>query len=333
MRIAVTGSIAEDYLMTYGGRFADVIVPEEIDNLSLSFLVEDLTVQRGGVAANICFGLGLLGQRPLLVGAVGDDFQLSYERWLEQHGVDTSAVHVSEERHTARFLCTTDNHENQIASFYPGAMSEASGMDVADIVRRHDDVGMVLVGPNDPDAMVRHSRDAREAGIPLIADPSQQLPMLEGDQIRELVDGAAYLVANAYEASLIARKTGWSDDEVRGRVGTRVTTRSAEGIHVEPEEGTPFTIPAVPAEEVVDPTGVGDAFRGGFFSGVTEGLDPERSAQLGALVAVHAVEVSGPQSYVLDAETALSRFKRAYGADAADDVAPVLDRLEGPSRG
>lgn len=330
MRLAVTGSIAEDYLMTYDGAFANVIVPEEINNLSLSFLVDDLTVQRGGVAANICYGLGLLGQRPLLVGAVGDDFRLSYERWLREVGVDTSAVHVSTERHTARFLCTTDGEENQIASFYPGAMSEARDIDVGAVAREHG-ADLVLIGANDPEAMIRHRLDADAAGLPVIADPSQQLPRLDGDQVRTLVDGAAYLVANEYESSLIRRHSGWSDEEINERVGTRVTTRSEKGCMIEREGEPAIEVPAVPADEVVDPTGVGDAFRGGFFAGLAHGLDLERSAQLGALVAVHAVEVSGPQSYTLQAESGLARFARAYGETAAADVAPVLERLGDPA--
>ena len=331
MRIAVTGSIAEDYLMTYEGAFANVIVPEEINNLSLSFLVDDLTVQRGGVAANICYGLGLLGQHPLLVGAVGDDFRLSYERWLSHVGVDTSAVHVSSERHTARFLCTTDGQENQIASFYPGAMSEARDIDLGAVAREHG-VDVVLIGANDPDAMLRHRRDADAAGLPVIADPSQQLPRLDGDQVRTLVDGADYLVANEYESSLIRRHTGWSDEEVCERVGTRITTRSEKGCIIEREGEPAIEVPAVVSDAVVDPTGVGDAFRGGFFAGLAEGLDLERSAQLGALVAVHAVEVSGPQSYDLEPEAALARFKHAYGSDAAQDVTPLLDGLASTPR-
>lgn len=327
MRIAVTGSIAEDYLMTYDGAFSNVIVPEEINNLSLSFLVNDLTVQRGGVAANICFSLGLLGQRPLLVGAVGDDFLLSYERWLRDRGVDTAAVHVSAERHTARFLCTTDGEENQIASFYPGAMSEARDLDVGAIAREHG-AQAVLIGANDPEAMVRHRRDADAAGLDVIADPSQQLPMLDGEQVRTLVDGATYLVANEYEATLIRRHSGWDDDEVRARVGTRVTTRSEKGCIIEREGEPAIEVPAVVTDDVVDPTGVGDAFRGGFFAGLAEGLDLERSAQLGALIAAHAVEVAGPQSYHLQPESALARFKGAYGGDAAEDVAPLLERLD-----
>jgi adenosine kinase len=327
VRIAVTGSIAEDYLMTFEGAFSEVIVPEEIDNLSLSFLVNDLTVQRGGVAANICFGLGVLGLRPLLVGAVGSDFRLSYERWLAEHGVDTAPVRVSQEQHTARFLCTTDGEENQIASFYPGAMTEASEIDLREVAEEHGGIDLVLIGANDPHAMLRHRQDADAAGLPVIADPSQQLAMLDGAQVRTLVDGASYLVSNEYEASLLQQRTGWSDDEVLDRVETRITTRSEKGCVIERAGEPPLEVPAVPAEQVLDPTGVGDAFRAGFLAGLSDDHGLERSAQLGSLIAVHAVEANGPQSYVLERDDAIERFARTYGPDAAKQVAPTLGRL------
>ena len=331
MKIAVTGSIAEDYLMTFDGAFSEVIVPEEIANLSLSFLVDDLTVQRGGVAANICFGLGMLGQRPLLVGAVGADFQLSYERWLVDHGVDTSAVSVSEDRHTARFLCTTDGEENQIASFYPGAMVEARDVDLQALATGRGGLDLVVIGANDPEAMVRHRRDAAAAGIEVMADPSQQLAMLDGEQVRTLVDGASYLISNEYEATLLHRLTGWNDSEMLERVGTRITTRSEKGCVIEQHGEPQLEVPAVPTTQVADPTGVGDAFRAGLLTGLGEGLDLERSAQLGSLVAVHAVEVPGPQRYTLQPEAAAERFTRAYGQDAARDVAPILERVATPA--
>lgn len=328
MRIAVTGSIAEDYLMTFDGAFSEVIVPEEIANLSLSFLVNDLTVQRGGVAANICFGLGVLGMRPLLVGAVGRDFGLSYERWLADHGVDTSAVRVSEEHHTARFLCTTDGEENQIASFYPGAMAEARDIDLRALADDHRGIDLVLIGANDPEAMLRHRRDADVAGLTVMADPSQQLAMLDGQQVRTLVDGAEYLVSNEYEASLLRRLTDWNDDELLGHVGTRITTRSEKGCVIERRGEPQLEIPAVPAVEVVDPTGVGDAFRAGLLAGLSNGHGLERSAQLGSLLAVHAVEADGPQSYVLEPGAALERFSRAYGPEATEQIAPSLERSD-----
>ncbi len=232
MRIVVTGSIATDHLMTFPGRFADSIVLDQLDKISLSFLVDELEVRRGGVAANIAFGMGVLGLRPVLVGAVGPDFA-DYRSWLERHGVDTESVHVSQIRHTARFVCTTDQHANQIATFYAGAMQEARDIELGPIVDRVGAVDLVLIGANDPEAMVRHTEECRYRGIPFAADPSQQLARMHGEEIRVLVDGAAYLFTNEYEAALTEQKTGWSSDEILDRVGTRVTTLGPKGVRIE----------------------------------------------------------------------------------------------------
>ena len=229
MRIAVTGSIATDHLMTFPGRFADQFLADKLDKVSLSFLVTGLEIRRGGVAANIAFGLGCLGLRPLLVGSVGSDFA-EYQRWLDEHGVDTSMVRESTQFHTARFVCTTDADLNQIASFYPGAMSEDASLDLSGLAGLAD---LVLIGAGDPAAMLSLTRQCRDNQIPFAADTSQQLAVLEGDQIRELVAGAAYLFSNEYEASLTEHKTGWTAAEVIAQVGVRVTTLGADGRRVD----------------------------------------------------------------------------------------------------
>jgi adenosine kinase len=215
--LLVTGSIATDHLMSFPGKFADSLVVDQLDKIALSFLVEDLEVRRGGCAANISFGLGNLGLRPILVGAVGEDF-VDYRAWLERHHVDCQSVHVSDSKHTARFVCTNDSTMAQIASFYAGAMSEAREIELKPIVDRVGGVTYVLVGPNDPEAMLRHTRECRERGYPFIADPSQQLAFGDGEMIRDLIDGAAILFSNEYESALIitnsmpptARTTGSS---------------------------------------------------------------------------------------------------------------------------
>src|SRR3954467_10354153 len=214
--------------MSFSGRFAEQLLPDQLAHLSVSFLVEDLEVRRGGVAANISFGMGVLGGRPLLVGAVGADFA-DYRAWLERHGVETAGVRVSELRHTARFVCATDADLNQIASFYPGAMSEAREIELAAL----GPVDLVVISPNDPAAMVRHTQECRDRGIPFVADPSQQLSSLDPEQIRALVDGADTLLTNAYEAALTEHKTGWSAEELLGRVGVRVTTHGKDGTSIE----------------------------------------------------------------------------------------------------
>ncbi|HWA67454.1 MAG TPA: carbohydrate kinase family protein [Mycobacteriales bacterium] len=319
MRIAVSGSIATDHLMTYAGRFAEQILPDQLASISVSFLVDDLEVRRGGVAGNICFGLGVLGLRPVIVGAVGDDFA-DYQAWLERHGVDTAGVRVSATRRTGRFVCTTDQDQNQIASFYPGAMSESAEIDLGSV----GPLDLVLISPNSPDAMLAHSAYCREHGVPFAADPSQQLASLDGAQISALLDGAQMLFCNAYEAALLETKTGMSAEQVLAAVGTRVTTQGAEGVRIEQHGRDELRVAVVPAAAIVDPTGVGDAFRAGFLAGRSWELSFERSAQLGSLLATLCLESVGPQEYTLDAAAARSRLEAAYGADAAAEIAAKL---------
>jgi adenosine kinase len=323
VNIVLTGSIATDYLMTFPGRFSEQLVEGQLDKISLSFLVEELAIHRGGVAANIAFGLGRLGVRSTLVGAVGADFA-DYGQWLQRHGVDTGSVHTSELRHTARFLCTTDSDNNQIASFYPGAMSEAREIELKPIEQRLGSIDLVVVSPNDPEAMLRHTEECRQRGYPFMADPSQQLARLDGDQIRTLVEGATYLVTNEYECRLLEQKTGWSGEQILDGVGTWITTRGADGatVHRKGEPDAAVKVPRV--NDIADPTGVGDAFRSGYLAGIGWQLSPERSAQLGCMMATLVIETVGTQEYRFDAGTFLDRFTEAYGADAAADVRPEL---------
>ncbi|HEX8970096.1 carbohydrate kinase family protein [Oryzihumus sp.] len=323
MRIAVTGSIATDHLMTFTGRFSDSLVVDQLDKISLSFLAEDLQVRRGGVAANIAFGMANLGQRPLLVGAVGEDF-VDYRSWLERHGVDCDSVHVSEVHHTARFVCTTDSDMAQIATFYAGAMSEAREIELGPIHRRMGGLDLVLIGPNDPEAMLRHTAECRTRGLAFAADPSQQLAWMEGDSIRALIDGAAYLFTNEYEAALTEKKTGWSAGEIAERVRTRVTTRGKDGVVVETAGEEPIEVHVAREVRKADPTGVGDAFRAGFLTGLAWGLGHRRCAELGSMLATYVIETVGTQEYELGRARFLQRFTEAYGSEAAAEVEPHL---------
>ncbi|HEX5567276.1 MAG TPA: carbohydrate kinase family protein, partial [Streptomyces sp.] len=275
MRIAVTGSIATDHLMTFPGRFADQFVDGRLHTVSLSFLVDALDVRRGGVGANICYGMGQLGVRPILVGAAGPDFD-EYRAWLERHGVDTASVRISEVLHTARFVCTTDADHNQIGSFYTGAMSEARLIELKTVADRVGGLDLVHIGADDPEAMMRHTEECRTRGIPFAADFSQQLARMEGEEIRGLTEGAAYLFTNEYESALVESKTGWSAQEILDRVGTRVTTLGARGVRVERAGEEPITVGCPQEEAKIDPTGVGDAFRAGFLSGLAWELGHER---------------------------------------------------------
>jgi adenosine kinase len=320
MAVLITGSVATDHLMTFPGKFADSIVADKLDKISLSFLVEELDVRRGGVAPNIAFGMGCLGLKPVLVGAVGPDFA-DYESWLNRHGVDTRGVHVSSSHHTARFICTTDQEQNQIASFYPGAMSEARNIELKPIVDVVGSADLVLIGANDPGAMARHTDECRFRGYAFAADPSQQLAYMEGDDIKPLIEGATYLFTNEYEAALIHQKTGWSAADIAAIVETRVTTLGAEGARIERRGEAPVVV-AVPEEErKADPTGVGDAFRAGFLSAKSWGLSDERAAQTGALLATYVIETVGTQEYELAQKHFLERLAKTYGDTAAAEVA------------
>jgi adenosine kinase len=323
VQIAITGSIATDHLMTFQGRFSDSLVVEQLDKLSLSFLAEDLEIRRGGVAANIAFGMANLGQQPVLVGAVGEDFE-DYRSWLERHGVDCHSVHVSETRHTARFVCTTDQDMAQIATFYAGAMAEARSIELGPIARRLGGLDLVLIGANDPEAMLRHTQECRTRGIPFVADPSQQLAFADGPFIRQLIDGADYLFTNEYEARLTEHKTGWTSAEIASRVRTRVTTKGKDGALVETAGEEPIEVPVAREVHRADPTGVGDAFRAGFLTGLAAGLDHRRCAELGSMLATYVIETIGTQEYRLGTEAFLARLAESYGEESANEIAPHI---------
>src|SRR3954470_11473430 len=326
MSLLIAGSIATDHLMSFQGKFADSLVVEQLDKISLSFLVDDLEIRRGGVAANMTFGLGRLGLRPVLVGAAGEDFA-DYRSWLERHGVDCSHVRISENRHTARFVCTTDSTMAQFASFYPGAMSEARLIELAPIVASVGAPEYVLIGADDPDGMLRHTDECRQRGYPFIADPSQQLAFSDGELIRKLIDGAAILFSNEYESHMIEQKTGWSADDVLDRVGVQVTTLGKDGVRVQRRGEDAFELSAAKGVNAVEPTGVGDAFRSGFLAALAWGLDLERAAQVGCVLAAYVVETVGTQEYSFTPAQFLARVEESYGADAAAEVQPHLKAL------
>jgi adenosine kinase len=306
--------------MTFPGRFVEQFIAEKMDRVSLSFLVDRLEIRRGGVAANISFGLGVLGLRPLLVGAVGPDFG-PYRDWLSEHGVDCGEVRESTRQHTARFVCTTDLDGNQIASFYPGAMSEDAEIDLAPLATQAGGLDLVLIGASDPEAMLSHTRECAALGLPFAADPSQQLPRLDGPQVHALVDGAAYLFCNEYEEALIERKSGWDGADVLERVEVRITTLGPAGARVERAGEPPIVVGPVPEQRKADPTGTGDAFRAGFLAAIGWGLSLERAAQLGNLLAVTVLEADGPQEYELKPALVAERLAGAYGQEAAAEIA------------
>jgi adenosine kinase len=324
MRIAVTGSIATDHLLHFPGRFSEQFVVGHLDKVSLSFLVDDLVVRRGGIAANIAFGMGQLGLSPALVGAVGEDFDLDYRGWLERHHVDCASVHVTELAHTARFVCTTDDDLNQIASFYTGAMAYAREIELLPVAQRLGGLDLALISPNDPTAMLRHTQECRDRGYAFVSDPSQQLARMDGEEIVSLLDGATYLITNEYEKELLESKTGLSDRAVLDRVGVRVTTLGADGVRVTGRDIDPVQVSVAAGVRPVDPTGIGDGFRAGFFAARSWGLPIERACQVGCVLAALVLETSGAQEYDVRPDVLLKRLADSYGDDCAADVRVFL---------
>lgn len=320
MRIAIIGSVATDHLKTYPGRFADSFMPDNLHRISASFLADGLAVRRGGVAANICYGMSQLGCPSVLVAAVGSDFaadRADFEAAAPL--VDTSQLLVCDDLYTARFSCTTDRDQNQIGAFYPGAMARAREQSVAQL-HAQEPLDVVVLSPNDPDAMRRHTRECQELGISYYSDPSQQTSSMPGDLIKDLVDGADTLFCNDYEAGLIADRTGWSDGDIMKRVRARVVTHGARGSMFEESGAEPISAGVVTDLDVADPTGGGDAFRAGYLSALMWGLAPQQRCEVGAVLASFALQAVGPQGYTVSRDEFVARMERTFGAQAAQGV-------------
>ena len=323
MPIVVTGSIATDHLMHFPGKFTDSLLPDQLHRVSLSFLVDDLVVRRGGVAANICFGMALLGVRPVLLDAVGADFD-DYRSWLDRHGVDCSFVHVFSDVQTARFVCTTDDAMNQIGSFYAGAMSRSREIEILPVAQATSGIDLVMIGAGDPAAMVRHAEECRQRGFTFAADPSQQLARMDGIDVAKLAAGADIWFSNDYELGLLLSKTGWTENQLLEQIGHRVTTLGSKGVDIVAPDGSRLHVPVVPELAKLDPTGVGDAFRSGFLSGRFRGLSFERSAQLGSLMATLVLETVGTQEYTFEPSAAIARLSDCYGEDSAAEISTAM---------
>ena len=307
MDILITGSVAYDYLMTFPGHFKDQILPERLESISLSFLVDSMSKQRGGIAPNIAYSMCLLGERPRVMATVGEDFE-DYRVWLEDKGVDTTLMCVVPGVFTASFFATTDRASAQIATFYPGAMGYGGTQSLKDLKTKPD---LIIVSPNAPEAMMKFPAECRELGINYLYDPSQQVLRLEGHELARDMEGAHFLFCNDYEFGLISKKTGWSLDQILDHVKTLVITRGKDGADL--YSGVDAVhIPTVPENEIVDPTGVGDAFRGGFLTGYSRGFDWKLCGEIGSLAAVYCLEQRGPQSHSYTREEFINRFRHHF---------------------
>jgi adenosine kinase len=307
MNIIVTGSIAFDYLMSFPGKFTEHFLPEHMARVSLSFLVDSMDKRRGGCAPNIAYTLALLGERPLLMATAGQDFD-DYRRWLEAAGVDTSLVKEVDGKFTASFFCSTDTESNQIASFYTGAMANAGELSF----RTVEDCGLAIVSPNDPGAMLQYAEECRALGVPFIWDPGQQCARMSGEELKDGLTGAAIVICNDYEFELIRQKTGLSEEAILDHTQALVVTRGESGCSIIERDGR-TEVPAVPPHRLVDPTGVGDAFRGGFIKGMARGADYTVCARLGSVAATYALEHLGGQSHAYTWPEFRARYEQSFG--------------------
>jgi adenosine kinase len=316
MKLIVTGSIAFDYLMQFPGKFTEHILPEHLQRVSLSFLVESMDKRRGGCAPNIAYTLALLGERPYLVATAGQDFK-DYDEWLQAAGVDTSHVRHIPDKFTASFFCSTDTENNQIASFYIGAMANASELSLRTIPQP----GLVIISPNDPGAMVQYAEECRAIGVPYIFDPGQQCARLSGDELRDGIKDARLVICNDYEFELIRQKTGLGEEGMLQLATALVITRGEQGssLYEKGEGGMGkgegrVDIKALKPHRIVDPTGVGDAFRGGLMKGMAVGKSFKESAQLGTVAATYALEHLGGQSHAYTIQEFSERYSQHFGS-------------------
>ena len=308
MKTVITGSIAFDYLMSFPGKFTEHFLPDHLERVSLSFLVDSMDKRRGGCAPNIAYTLALLGERPYLMGTAGEDFG-DYRAWLDAAGVDTSLVKQIGGKFTASFFCSTDTANNQIASFYTGAMADASELSF----RTVPDCRMVIISPNDPAAMVQYAEECRTIGLKYIFDPGQQCARMDGDQLREGLVGSAIVICNDYEYELLQKKTGMGESEMLSHTGAIIVTKGEHGATVMTRIAR-ADVPAVTPHRIVDPTGVGDAFRGGLLKGIAMGKTYEESARIGSVAATYALEHLGGQSHSYTWSEFKTRYEEHFGA-------------------
>ena len=317
MKLIVTGSIAFDYLMSFPGKFTEHILPEHLQRVSLSFLVDSMDKRRGGCAPNIAYTLALLGERPYLMATAGQDFK-DYGEWLHAAGVDISLVHHVPDKFTASFFCSTDTENNQIASFYIGAMANAAELSL----RTVEDAGLVIIAPNDPGAMVQYAEECRTLGVPFIFDPGQQCARLSGDELRDGITGARLVISNDYEFELIRQKTGMGEDGVLAQATALLITRGEDGCSLYERPGSGIRdsgsvarvdIKALTPHRIIDPTGVGDAFRGGLMKGMALAKSFKECAQMGTVAATYALEHLGGQSHAYTMKEFSDRYTEHFG--------------------
>jgi adenosine kinase len=307
MNIFVSGSLAYDNIMDFPDDFRNHILPDKVHNINLSFLVDKLKVNYGGTAGNIAYNLALLGEKPIVLATAGRDFD-KYKEWLSRNGVNVSYVKIIKEESTAVAYIITDKSDNQIAAFYPGAMKYL-GLDLESSLLTKD--SLAIVAPGGMGDMMKYLVIYKKNKIPYIFDPSQQIPALTSNQIKEGITGAKVLISNDYELSLISEKTGWTQTDIIGKIEILVTTIGAKGSVIK-SKGKTYTIPAAKPKKIKDPTGAGDAYRAGFLKGLIAGLSLDKIGRLASVVAVYAVETYGTQNHKFTWQDIQNRYFKNY---------------------
>lgn len=315
MNVTITGSIAYDYLMSFPGKFTDHLIEGQLQNISVSFLVNDLDKKNGGVAPNIAYTNALLGGSPKIMATAGKDFT-DYKAWLDANNVDTSGIKIIEDKFTASFFANTDSEQNQIASFYSGAMANAGELTFAESAPETD---ITIVSPNDPVAMQQYMKEAKASDIKYIYDPSQQTIWLSGEELAAGIDGCYLLTVNEYELSMIKEKTGFSDQDIFDKAGGVLVTKGKDGSTLT-IDGNTYEIPVFPPNDIVDPTGAGDAYRAGMLRGIQLGLPWDITCRIGALCSVYVLEQMGPSSHKFTIPEFIARFRQHQDDGGALDI-------------
>ena len=304
----ICGSVAYDTILVFPDQFKSHILPDKIHILNVAFLVPEMRREYGGCAANIAYGLTLLGDRALPMATVGHDFGPYRERMVSL-GLSLEHVKVIDEAFTAQAFITTDLDDNQITAFHPGAMQYAHLNKVSDVRAK---VGLGIVAPDGRQAMIDHAEQFAAAGIPFIFDPGQGLPMFTGTELEHFIERATWMAVNDYEWGLVHQKTGLTQAQITDKVKALIVTRGAEGSVVYTKERT-WTIPCVKPKAVVDPTGCGDAYRAGLIHGLLHGLDWETTGRLASLMGAIKIETRGPQNHQFTRPELLRRYGESFG--------------------
>lgn len=315
MKIVVNGSIAFDYLMSFSGKFRDSILADQLENISLSFLVDSMIRQRGGTGANIAYSMALLGGNPTILATAGQDFA-EYRAWLDSVGIDTSGIVDIEDDYTASFFVNTDQEQNQIASFYPGAMAKAGSLTLKANAPGAD---LVIISPNDPTLMHNLADECRDSDTPFIFDPSQQAAFMNGEQLYHGLRGCRILTVNEYENKLVQEKTGLTQAQILAEVDGLLITKADKGAELI-IEGSRHEFPIYPPEKIVEPTGAGDAFRAGLLRSMQLGLPWQVAGRVGALAATYVLEQIGPQSHQYTPQSFVARYRQQFDDEGALDV-------------